>query len=146
LAEQGNDPPAGAGLLLGRGAWLLSDPCIQTGQPIVPDIAVGPSVDDFANAIENHPRLDATEPVDVTLAGHSGTYIDLHLPADISMCELYRPWYPGIFAQGPNHRWHIWILDAEGLRFVVQSTDHAGTSAEHRSELEAIVHSITIEP
>ncbi len=146
LAEKGNGAPDGAGLLVGRGAWLLSDPCTKAEHAIPPDIAVGPSVDDFANAIANHPLLDATDPVDVTLAGYSGKYIDLQVPADLSRCEVYRPWDPGIFAQGPSHRWHLWILDVDGLRFVVQSTDYVGTSTKHRSELAAIVDSITIEP
>jgi hypothetical protein len=143
LAERGNGVPDGAGLLAGRGAWLLTDPCTKAEHAITPDVAVGPSVDDFANAIADHPLLDATDPVAVTLAGYSGKYLDLHVPADISMCAVYRPWDPGIFAQGPSHRW---ILDVDGLRFVVQSTDYPGTSAKHRSELMAIVDSIKIDP
>ena len=146
LAEKGNGAPDGAGLLVGRGAWLLTDPCTRAEHAIPADVEVGPSVDDFANAIADHPLLDATEPVDVTLAGYSGRYLDLQVPADISMCEVYRPWDPGIFAQGPSHRWHLWILDVDGLRFVVQSTDYAGTSKEHRSELQTIVDSIRFEP
>ena len=146
LAEKGNSAPDGAGLLVGRGAWLLSEPCTKAGHAIPADIAVGPSVDDFASALANHPLLDVTDPVDVTLAGYSGKYLDLQVPADISQCEDYRPFDPGIYAQGPSHQWHLWILDVEGLRFVVQSTDYAGTSAKHRTELQAIVDSIQIEP
>ena len=146
LAEKGNGAPDGAGLLVGRGAWLLTNPCTKAEHAIPPDIKVGPSVDDFANAIADHPLLDATDPADVTLAGYPGKYVDLQVPADISKCEVYRPWDPGIFAQGPSHQWHLWILDVNGLRFVVQSTDYPGTAAKHRSELEAIVDSITIEP
>ena len=146
LDEIGNGPPNGAGVLVGRGAWLLSDPCTEAQHMVPPDIAVGPSVDDFANALADHPQLDVTDPVEVTLAGYSGKYLDLQVPADISKCEVYRPFDPGIFAQGPSHRWHLWILDVDGLRFVVQSTDYAGTSAKHRSELAAIVDSIMIEP
>ena len=146
LAEKGNGAPDGAGLLIGRGAWLLTDPCTKAEHAIPPDIEVGPSVDDFANAIADHPLLEATDPVDVTLAGYSGKYLDLQVPADISKCEVYRPWDPGIFAQGPSHKWHLWILDVDGLRFVIQSTDYPGTSAKHRAELQAIVDSIKIEP
>lgn len=146
LTDKGNGAPDGAGLLFGRGAWLLTDPCTKAQHAVVPDIAVGPSVDDFAKALADHPLLDVTDPVDVTLAGYSGKYLDLQVPADISMCEVYRPWDPGIYAQGPSHQWHIWILDVDGLRFVVLSTDYPGTSAKHRSELEAIVDSIRIEP
>ena len=146
LAEKENGAPDGAGLLIGRGAWLLTDPCTKAEHAIAPDVKVGPSVDDFANAIADHPLLDVTDPVDVTLAGYSGKYIDLQVPADISMCGVYRPWDPGIFAQGPSHQWHLWILDVAGLRIVVHSSDYPGTSAKHRSELEAIVDSIKIEP
>ncbi len=146
LNEIGNGAPDGAGLLIGRGAWLVSDPCTKANHVIPPDVAVGPSVDDFANALADHPLLDVTDPVDVTLAGYPGKFVELTVPADISMCEVYRPWDPGIFAQGPSHRWHLWIIDVDGLRFVVQSTDYAGTSAKHRAELEAMVDSITIEP
>jgi hypothetical protein len=146
LADEGNDPGVGAGLLVGRGGWLLTDPCTKAEHAVPPDIAVGPSVDDFANALADHPLLDVTAPVDVTLAGYSGKYVDLQVPADISMCEVYRPFDPGLYAQGPSHQWHLWILDVDGLRFVVQSTDYAGTSKKHRSELQAIVDSIKIEP
>ena len=146
LAGKGNGAPDGAGLLIGRGAWLLTDPCTKAEHAIPPDIEVGPGVDDFANAIADHPLLEATDPVDVTLAGYSGKYLDLQVPADISKCEVYRPWDPGIFAQGPSHKWHLWILDVDGLRFVIQSTDYPGTSAKHRAELQAIVDSIKIEP
>jgi hypothetical protein len=146
LTDKGNGAPDGAGLLFGRGAWLLSDPCTKAEHAVPPDIAVGPSVDDFANAIADHPLLDVADPVDVTLAGYSGKYLELQVPADISKCEVYRPWDPGIFAQGPSHQWHLWILDVDGLRVVVQSTEYPGTSPKHRSELEAIVDSIKIEP
>jgi len=146
LAEKGNGAPDGAGLLVGRGAWLLTDPCTKAEHAIPPDIKVGPSVDDFANGIADHPLLEATDPIDVSLAGYSGKYVDLKVPADISRCGVYRPWDPGIFAQGPRHQWHLWILDVDGLRFVVQSTDYPGTSTKHRSELAAIVASMTIKP
>jgi hypothetical protein len=146
LAEQENRAPDGAGLLIGRGAWLLTDPCTKDNHAIPADVAVGPSVDDFAKALADHPLLDVTDPVDVSLAGYSGKYVDLQVPADLSMCEVYRPFDPGIYAQGPGHRWHLWILDVDGLRIVVQSTDYLGTSAKHRTELQAIVDSIKIEP
>jgi hypothetical protein len=119
------------------------------------DIPVGPTVADFVDAVANHPILDTTTPVDVTLAGYTGKSFDLQVPADISMCEtepgnpssgpMYRPWEPGIYAQGPGHRWHLWVLDVDGVRVVVQSMDYAGTSAARRAELQAMVDSIRIE-
>jgi hypothetical protein len=125
---------------------LYSDPCNSTAPP---DIAVGPSVDDFANAIAAHPLLDATTPVDVTLAGYAGKYLDLQLPADVARCTPdgeFWPYEPGVYAQGASHRWHLWILDVEGIRVVVQSMDYAKTSPQRQAELRAIVDSIQITP
>jgi hypothetical protein len=144
-----NQPPSGAGIAFIRGASLLTDPC-KFGTPWIP---VGPTVADFVDAVAKHPLLDTTTPVDVTLAGYSGKYFELEAPADISMCDSepggppqYRPWEPGIYAQGPGHRWHQWVLDVDGVRIVVQSSDYAGTSEHRRTELQSIVDSIKIEP
>ncbi len=137
-----NQPPSGAALGFGRGAWLLSDPC----KPMNADIPVGPTVADFVDAVAQHPVLDTTPPVDVTLAGYSGKYFDLQFPADLSTCPQYRPWEPGIYAQGPSHRWHLWVLDVDGVRVIVQSMDYAGTSEQRRTELQEMVDSIQIEP
>jgi hypothetical protein len=144
-AEVEATPPSGASRGFSRGSWLHSDPCRTDAG--LPDVAVGPTVDDFANALADNELLEVTPPVDVTLGGYSGKYVDLVVPADISRCPTsYFAWEPGIYAQGPGHRWHLWILDVEGVRVVVQSTDYAGTSSQHREELQAIVDSITIEP
>ena len=68
------------------------------------------------------------------------------MPSDISGCEVYRPLDPAFYAQGPNHRWHIWILDVDGLRVVIQSGDYAGTLPQDLAEMHAIIDSINIEP
>lgn len=148
LAAEGSSAPSGATMGFGRGGWLYGDPCLtpeRIAANVTPDVPVGPSVDDFANALADHPLLDATDPVAVTLGGYSGKYVDLQLPSDLTGCE-YRLWEPGIYAQGPNHRWHLWILDVDGVRLVVQTTDYAQTSPQRRAELQAMVDSIQIEP
>jgi hypothetical protein len=150
LADEGNDAPAGAAVGFGRGGWLWSDPCVTAERQAAvyhADIEVGPSVDEFANALADHPLLDATDPEPVTLGGYSGKYLDLQLPTDLTGCEQsFYPVEPGIYAQGPGHRWHLWILDVDGVRVVVAAMDYAGTSEQHRAELDAIVQSIQIEP
>jgi hypothetical protein len=136
-----NAAPGGAAIGVGFGGDLPRDPCVTKDL-----IDTGSTVEGFANAIATHPVLDATDPVDVSLGGYSGKYIDLHLPADLSSCKEFRPWEPGIYAQGPNHQWHLWILDVAGTRVVVVSMDYPGTSAQHRAELQAMVESIQIHP
>ena len=145
LVVEGYEAPAGAAMLIHRGNWLYSDPC-RPDDELRPDIPVGPTVDDFATALDSHPLLEVTTPIDVTLAGFSGKYVELQVPSDISGCVRYRPVEATIYAQGPGHRWRLWILDVEGIRVVIQSTDFPGTSAEHQAELQAIVESIQIEP
>ena len=143
-ASEGKAPPAGAGLVFSRGGGLYAEPC---GDEPPPSIPVGPNVEDFVSALVAHPKLDVTAPVVVTLAGYSGKYVDLQVPSDISACAAsYFPWEPGIYAQGPGSRWHLWVLDVDGVRVVVQSTDYEGTSPQRQAELKAIVESIQIEP
>ena len=150
LAAEESSAPSGATMGFARGSWLHSDPCLtpeRLAPHATPDVPVGPSVDDLASALADHPLLDATDPVAVTLGGYSGKYVDLQLPSDLTGCESsYWPWEPGIYAQGPSHRWHLWILDVDGVRLVVQATDYAGTSPQRQAELQAIVDSIQIEP
>ena len=132
---EGDEAPGGAGFAFERGAWLLSDPCQSRG----PRIPVGPTVADFVERSRKHPILETTTPVDVTLAGYAAKYFDLQVPANISTgaqsnpeCPSYRPWEPGIYANGPSQRWHLWVIDVDGVRVVVHGMDYAGTSAAHR--------------
>jgi hypothetical protein len=142
---EGYESPAGAAMIIHRGNWLYSDPC-RPDDDLNPDIPVGPTVDDFATALDSHPALEVTTPVDVTLAGYSGKYTELQVPADISGCVRYRPLEGTIYAQGPSNRWRFWILDVEGIRVVIQTQDFPGTSAQRKAELQAIVDSIQIQP
>ena len=139
------DPPGGALLLITRGSWLYSEPCRPDDEASA-DIPVGPTVADFATALDAHPLLDVTTPVDVTLAGYSGKYLELQGPADIGNCVRYRPIDRTIYSQGPADRWRYWILDVEGVRVVIGTYDLAGTSAQHQSDLQAMVDSIQVTP
>jgi hypothetical protein len=144
-------PPDGAALIFMRGGWLHSELCAGPG----PDIPTGTTVDEFVTALVDHPDLDVTSPVDVTLAGHSGKYLELRAPANTTTdelgpdpggCNYYFVWEPGIYAQGPNALWRIWVLDVDGIRMVVRSDSFPATTAQVQAELAAIVDSIQIEP
>ena len=112
------------------------------------DIPVGPTVDDLVTALVDHPSLDVTSPVDVTLAGYSGKYLDLQVPDDISACAPYKPMDGAthFYAQGPGQRWHMWILDVGGVRVLVETDDFAGTSAQRLAEEQAMIDSLEINP
>ena len=134
-AGQRYSPPGGAALLFGRGGWVHSQLCAPL--PPAPDISTGTTVDEFVTALVDHPDLDMTTPVDVTLGGYSGQYLELRAPAntttdelgpDPSGCNYYFVWEPGIYAQGPNALWRVWVLDVDGVRVVVRSDSFPGTT------------------
>ena len=119
-----------------------------------PSIPTGTTVDEFVTALVDHPDLDVTSPVAVTLGGYSGKYLELRAPAntttdelgpDPSGCNYYFVWEPGIYAQGPNALWRIWVLDVNGVRVVVRADSFPGTTAQIQAQLQAIVDSIQIE-
>ncbi len=144
-------PPGGAAFLIMRGGWLYSKLCGGPG----PDIPTGTTVDEFVTALVDHPDLDVTSPVDVTLGGYAGQYLELRAPAntttdelgpDPSGCNYYFVWDPGIYAQGPNALWRIWVLDVDGVRMVVRNDSFPGTTPQVQDQLAAIMDSIQIEP
>ena len=141
----GTIAPSGMSLHFLRAAGCSPTPASRSIP--LPDIEVGPTADDFADALAGHPLLDVTAPADVTLGGYSGKYLDLQMPSDISACTAgYYPWAPAFYAQGPNHRWHVWSLDVNGVRVVIQSGDFAETLPQDLVEMHAIIESIQIQP
>jgi hypothetical protein len=142
LVAGGSTGPGSAGLAFTTGPSLYSDPC--RNDDALPDIAVGPTVGEYAKALASNRLLDVTDPVDVTVSGYNGSYLELQVPADLGACAYYMPWAPGIWAQGPSQRWHIWLLDVEGSRALVVGYDYPSTPAPVQAELAAIVDSIEI--
>lgn len=147
-------PPGGAWLLFMRGGWLYSELCGRPGSP-GPLIPTGTTVDQFVTALVDHPDLNVTSPVDVTLGGYSGKYLELQAPANTATnsdhpepgeCAGYFVWEPGVYAQGPNDLWHIWVLDVDGIRVLVRSDTFPGTTSQVQAQLAAIVNSVQIEP
>ena len=119
-------PPGGAGLLFMRGGWLYPPPaCVGIGDPHDgPTIPTGTTVDAFVTALVEHPDLGVTSPVDVTLGGFSGQYLELRAPANTTTEELgldpdgcgYLRVGTRHLRAGPNALWRIWVLDVGGVR------------------------------
>jgi hypothetical protein len=141
----GNDLPAGAYFGLYPAGNVYSEPCL-TDENADADVPTGRTVDNWVTALVDHPSLDVTDPVDVTLAGYSGKYLDLTVPDDISECVRYKPLDGHIYAQGPGQRWHMWILDVDGVRVLVETNDYPGTAPETLAEEQAIIDSLEITP
>ena len=139
-------PPDGMDILVMAGGYLHEDPCLQV-MHAMPMIPVDPtSVDSFVDALVAHPLLDVSEPRAITLGGFNGKYLELTAPEDLSDCVAYRPWEPGLYAQGPLNRWRLWVVDVDGTRMTIMGWDFPGTPESDRAELEAIVNSIRFVP
>lgn len=118
-----------------------SDPCSSKSHEL-PDVKVGPSVDDFVDAVGSQKRLHATAPVATKVGGASGRYFTLKAPAELSECVEWRPWDPGFYAQGPSNIWEVWVLDVEGHRVLIVANYFPGTSARTIAQLRQMVESI----
>ena len=77
---EGTGPPSGAAVMFHRGGWVFDQPC--AGGTPKPTIDTGTTVDEFVSVLAEHPDLDVTDPVDVSLAGHDGKYLELRAPAN----------------------------------------------------------------
>jgi hypothetical protein len=139
--------------LAGIDFWIVEngyeDAC-QPGQPSDPPL--GPGVDAFIDFLRTHERLTVGDPVDVTVAGYDGVYVETVADSDLSDCTngLLRLFYntPGqIFfrhvAAGGTDR--FWVLDVDGTRLVIDAFSVPGTPEDQIAALERVVESIRIE-
>jgi hypothetical protein len=103
---------------------------------------------------------DASEPVDITVEGHAGKSITLHVPDDVVFANGVVPGFTNCDqnkfctfgtatdcfmwnAQGPGAIDELWIVDVDGQILLMDGAYYAQTPAEHVDELQAILGSIT---
>jgi hypothetical protein len=108
------------------------------------DVAVGPTVDDLVAALKANTSYTSSAASPVTVGGFDGQEIELQLPgADvIAACDRrpgestgdYLVFPKGFYAQGPNSRWHLYIVDVDGTRLITMVSIAEGTPpGRHRS-------------
>jgi hypothetical protein len=142
LARQTSSAVHPVFVMIHPAGYLYEDPCREMDHGI-PTIEVDPtSAASFVNALRDHPLLDTTKPKDVTLGGFNGKYIELTAPQDLSDCEVFRPWDPGLYAQAPGQRWRLWALEINGARMVVHGHVFPDTPAAEVEEMKALIDSI----
>jgi hypothetical protein len=132
-------------------ANLYKDPCHwQTAGVTNPP--VGPSVEDLVDAFAAQADFTASTPTKVSLAGFSGSYVELTLDAglDFSNCDegTVHSWVDvngrSRYYQGPGQIEQFWILDVGGTRLVIEGSFFPEASVANRDDLARIIESIRI--
>lgn len=141
-----SQPPAGMAFIVSLIDDTFKDPC--THAPLSPKI--GSTVDALATALGQIPDLNATQPVQTTIAGHAATSIELAVPASLPCApDQFYLWQDSPdgdwWVQGLNETVRVWILEVGGRRVAIASHSYAGTSEEAKAELQGILDSIVFD-
>ena len=154
------DAPNGIGLAFFTTDGLFSDPCHWdwkgTGQADVGDVKVGPSVDDMVAALRENTYYTSTAAKPVIIDGHSGKELTLQLPdGSMAHCDKDDPSDegghafvfsgPGLYAQGPSNRWHVYLLDVHGTRLIATVLSYAKTPRSDVRTAENVVKTLHVE-
>lgn len=132
---------------------VYGHPCQWPGTLFDP----GPTVDDLAAALVDRPLRNATQPTDVTLDGYDGKYLEWSVPADLDFedCDTaggepaFESWIGDLagwggdrYHQGPGQLDRLWILDVDGVRFVIDAFSMPSATEAEIAELISVVESI----
>ena len=156
-AKNGNySPPDGAyvfGPWHGFDFYIPSDPCQWSST--MPD-SPATTLDEIVAALASQASRDASEPVDVTVDGHPGKSITLHVPDDVGhsagrfdcdegkfctfadavACQMWN-------AQGPGAIDELWLVDLDGEVAAVVGGYYPETPDEDVGEMQALLASMT---
>ncbi len=120
-------------------------------------VDAGTTVDEFVNAVMEQEGREASAPTAVTVGGFPAKRLELTVPAEIDTetCtnRVVRYWpgpgpdlSDGYCCHSPGSTDSVYVVDVAGNRLVAIARHEAGSSAENRAELQALVDSIEIEP
>jgi hypothetical protein len=128
------------------GLWTVGrverDACFR---PTHDSVDPGPEVEGLADALVTQESTDATEPAPVTLDAFEGLYLELVGPSDLDACDATPglwtdPGGRGIFSDHQVD--HLWILDGDGQRLVVDASYGPTATPDEREALTAMVESL----
>jgi hypothetical protein len=162
LVKDPGSPTHVVGLSVWDVARVYKHPCRWMGQ----DVDSGPSVDDLVAALAVQPLRNASRPINVTLAGYSGRYLEWSVPTDMRStngidfddCDVdpsdghryFESWVGNGMGdrneQVPGQVSRLWVLNVGGQRLLVQATYSPDTSQADRQELGRIAESIRFKP
>jgi len=149
-----------AGLKVTWVARVPRDPCHWKDSLVPP----GPTVDDLVELLVAQRLRNSSTPVEVTLAGYSGKFLEWSVPddmvvtgdADFRGCDQTDEGHTDFISwigkdgghryhKGPGERDRLWILDVEGQTTVIDISWAASAPSGIRDELIAIVETLEFE-
>jgi hypothetical protein len=154
------DAPTGIGISFFTANGVYSDPChwdVQgTGGADIGDVVVGPTVDDLVAALRANNFYASSVATPVTIDGYAGQELKLQLPDDpFTRCDkepgdsgghAFVFSGPGLYAQGPANRWHLYILDVDGTRLIAVILSYAQTPQSDLDLSRNIIETLDINP
>jgi hypothetical protein len=120
---------------------VYSDPCHTNLGVVVPR----PSVNAVADALAAQPRRHGTAPVDASIDGHAGKYVQTSVPAHLDFTDCYGHQFAswiGHEQQGPGQHDELWIVKVSGTVLVIDASYMPGVSDADRVQLRRIVRSV----
>jgi hypothetical protein len=154
------DAPTGIGISFFQANGLYSDPCqwdvLGTGAADVGDVKVGPTVDDLVAGLRANTYYTSSPATPVTIDGYSGQELELQLPNHpFTRCDKDDPndsgghafvfSGPGLYAQGPGNRWHLYVLDVNGTRLIAVVLSYAKTPRTDLDLARNIIETLDIQ-
>lgn len=146
-------PPSVMGLSVWDAIKVPTDPCRWSSTMTTP----GPTVDALVKALVAQRTRNASAPVQATLAGHKGVYLEWSVPPDMVDGEKCDPWpdngyrdFVSFLGVGGSERYQqlanqidrLWVLDVNGQRLVVDATYSADATDVQKTELDQVAKSL----
>jgi hypothetical protein len=129
--------------------YVYGDPCRSTSTK--PDSPVT-SANEIAAGLATQASREASVPTDVTIGGHSGKAITLHVPDDAMPGECEQGEFVSYgtaddplarYHQGPGQIDELWIVDVDGATLIIDAMYRQDTPAALVGEMRAIAESVT---
>jgi hypothetical protein len=132
-------------------ADLYADPCHWERLGVTRP-RVGPTVDQLIAGLRTVPHVRASDPIDAKLGGVAGRYVELTIDPDqdFTTCDRgeFHIWVDSRgesrYYQGPGQIEQFWVLDAKGVRLVVEGSFFPEAASDSRADLRQVLDSIRI--
>lgn len=142
--------PGSMGLAFWDPVNLYQDPRSSAREPMDPP--VGPTVQDFAQALSSHPGWAAETPRRATIDGRESLLVRITIPSEpeIPVCEQFALWYDAADRRShcvrvPGAVLDVYIVEVRGERIVFSAQYDPGAAPDQVAALERMVESVRFE-